>query len=432
MTEKDVPLHLSLYGQAKSIAMGTNPLAKYVPVLLLMLDSVLCSLIISYVSYTEIDWKAYMQQIEQYVDGERDYTMIKGGTGPLVYPAAHVYIYWALYHITDKGKNILLAQRIFAVLYLATVGTVMACYRRAKAPMYIFPMLILSKRLHSIFMLRLFNDCFAVFFLWVAIYFLQCRIWTLGSQAYAWGLGIKMSLLLSLPAVGVILFLGRGVQGSLKQAFMMLELQIIVAIQFLPVNWSGYLSRSFELSRQFFFKWTVNWRFVGEETFLSRGFSLALLAGHVSTLLLFITARWLRPAEMSLLDMMKRALKGGEPLGPFMHAVSIQVSPNFILTTVLTANAIGMLFARSLHYQFYVYTALATPFLLWRSGLNPILQYAIWLAQEWAWNVYPSTDISSQVVVGMLFVQVASIYWATRDDFVTRKGSGCIEKEKVK
>jgi alpha-1,3-mannosyltransferase len=73
-----------------------------------------------------------MEQVEQFINGERDYTNIKGGTGPLVYPAAHVYIYWALYHITDKGRNILVAQRIFGVLYLATLAVVMACYRRAK------------------------------------------------------------------------------------------------------------------------------------------------------------------------------------------------------------------------------------------------------------------------------------------------------------
>jgi alpha-1,3-mannosyltransferase len=88
---------------------------------------------------TEIDWKAYMEQIELYVAGERDYTVIKGGTGPLVYPAAHVYIYRALYHITNKGTDIFMAQCIFGVLYLATLAIVMACYRRAKvcrAPSY--------------------------------------------------------------------------------------------------------------------------------------------------------------------------------------------------------------------------------------------------------------------------------------------------------
>lgn len=73
-----------------------------------------------------------MQQVQQYVSGERDYTKIKGGTGPLVYPAAHVYIYTALYWITEQGKNILLAQIIFGVLYLVTLAVVMACYRQAK------------------------------------------------------------------------------------------------------------------------------------------------------------------------------------------------------------------------------------------------------------------------------------------------------------
>ena len=81
---------------------------------------------------TEIDWTTYMEHIELYVNGETDYTKITGATGPLVYPAAHVYIYWALYYITDKGRNILLAQRLFGVLYLATIAVAMACYRRAK------------------------------------------------------------------------------------------------------------------------------------------------------------------------------------------------------------------------------------------------------------------------------------------------------------
>lgn len=81
---------------------------------------------------TEIDWNAYMQQVEQYIAGERDYVKIKGGTGPLVYPAAHVYIYRALYGLTDRGMNIPLAQIIFGVLYLFNLAVVMACYRLAR------------------------------------------------------------------------------------------------------------------------------------------------------------------------------------------------------------------------------------------------------------------------------------------------------------
>jgi alpha-1,3-mannosyltransferase len=292
-------------------------------------------------------------------------------------------------------------------------------------------MLVLSKRLHSIFILRLFNDCFAVFFFWLAVYAFQRRMWTLGSLAYSFGLGIKMSLLLALPAVGVILFLARGVKASLTQLSLMAQVQVILALPFLSTNAMGYLGRAFELSRQFLFKWTVNWRFVGEETFLSREFSILLLAGHVSALALFSITRWLRPAEKPVMELVRNALKLEEPLQKTQHAVSIRVSPNFILTTILTANAIGMLFARSLHYQFYAYIAWVTPFLLWRSGMHPLLQYGVWAAQEWAWNVYPSTEPSSMVVVGILFATVATMWWGTRKDFINHKGDGCVSKKKA-
>jgi len=73
-----------------------------------------------------------VQQVSQYLAGERDYTKIYGGTGPLVYPAAHVYIYELLYRITDRGTDIPFAQIIFGVLYLMTLAVVMACYRNAK------------------------------------------------------------------------------------------------------------------------------------------------------------------------------------------------------------------------------------------------------------------------------------------------------------
>lgn len=129
-------------------------------------------------------------------------------------------------------------------------------------------------------------------------------------------------------------------------------------------------------------------------------------------------------AEKSLTQLIGTALKFQEPLETMQHAISIRINPNCILTDISAAVAIGMLFARSLHYQFYAYIAFATPFLLWRSGMHPILQFSIWAAQEWAWNVYPSTDVSSEIVVGVLFTMVAGVYWSTRKDFVTPKGVG--------
>jgi len=42
---------------------------------------------------TEIDWKAYMEEVEGVENGEYDYANLKGGTGPLVYPGGFVWIF---------------------------------------------------------------------------------------------------------------------------------------------------------------------------------------------------------------------------------------------------------------------------------------------------------------------------------------------------
>lgn len=167
-----------------------------------------------------------MQQIAQINTGERNYTKIQGGTGPLVYGGGHVLVYRVLHAVTNGGENIRLAQCIFIGIYLAALGLVMQCYRQARVPPYIFPLLVLSKRLHSIFLLRLFNDCFAAFFLFLAIFYWQKRYWTAGSLAYSMGLAVKMSLLLALPAVGVLLWQATGRDRALRQAMVMLQLQV--------------------------------------------------------------------------------------------------------------------------------------------------------------------------------------------------------------
>ncbi|KAK3113453.1 dolichyl-P-Man:Man(5)GlcNAc(2)-PP-dolichol alpha-1,3-mannosyltransferase [Teratosphaeriaceae sp. CCFEE 6253] len=355
---------------------------------------------------TEIDWKAYMKQVAQYISGERDYVKLYGDTGPLVYPAAHVYIYRLLHYLTDEGQDIQQAQYVFIALYLSTLVLVMQCYRQAKVLPYIFPLLILSKRLHSIFMLRLFNDCFAVFFLFLAIFCFQRRLWTVGSLAYSFGLGVKMSLLLVLPAVGVVLWQGTGRNRAMRQAVIIGQLQVLLGYPFLATNPRSYLSRAFELSRQFLFKWTVNWRFLGEDTFLSKPFSLALLGAHAALLTAFLSTRWLRPTHASPVKAIRSLLH--PPPEAQQKRIAQGVTPDFVLSSFLTAVIIGCLCARSLHYQFYAYIAWSTPLLLWRGGLHPVLIYAVWAVQEWAWNAYPSTDASSVVVVGALAVTVAA------------------------
>ena len=288
-----------------------------------------------------------------------------------------------------------------------------------------FVLLILSKRLHSIFLLRLFNDCFAVLALFTAIYVYQGGFYAAGSLIYSFGLGTKLSLALAGPAIAVMLFQVLEPTRAINSLMLMLQVQIVIGYPFWSVNGKAYFGRAFELGRQFLFKWTVNWRFIGEKRFLSKEFATGLLVANASLLAVFGLTRWLRPSGLSPLGMAKTVFK---PLPPkVQQRIRRNVTPDFVLTSVLTSMIIGVLCARSLHYQFYAYIAWSTPFLLWKSGMRPYLVCAIWAAQEWAWNVYPSTETSSVVVVGCLTVQVVGVWWGTRKEFADIK---VLEEEK--
>lgn len=104
--------------------------------------------------------------------GERDYKNLRGDTGPLVYPAGFVYVFSALRWLTGGGVRA--AQCVFAGLYLLTQAAVMALYIRARSlPPWALVTLCLSRRLHSIFLLRLFNDCWAMLLTYAATLLLQ-------------------------------------------------------------------------------------------------------------------------------------------------------------------------------------------------------------------------------------------------------------------
>ncbi|CAI5476771.1 unnamed protein product [Closterium sp. Yama58-4] len=125
---------------------------------------------------TKIDWDAYMAQVTGFQHGERDYTKLEGDTGPLVYPAGFLLSFSALKWVT--GGLVANAQVAFLVLYLINLLMVFAIYIRTQAvPPWALVLLCLSKRIHSIFLLRLFNDCLAMAFLHASLLRLQSSRW---------------------------------------------------------------------------------------------------------------------------------------------------------------------------------------------------------------------------------------------------------------
>ncbi len=354
-----------------------------------------------------------MQQVSLFInDGEGDYNKLTGDTGPLVYPAFHVYLYSALYFLTDRGTNVLQGQIIFAFLYLITVAFVLSCYRRVGAPPWLLATLVLSKRLHSIFLLRLFNDAWVAFILWATIYVFQRQLWSIGGLLWSIGVGIKMTMLLVTPAVGVIVLQGHGTSEASFIGMFGLMIQMISSFPFVVEGggWA-YMRRAFDFGRKFLFKWTVNWRFLGEDIFLSTPFSVSLLVAHVSLLFAFFQNRYIKPSSEGIGEFLHKYTR--TMAGDVERGYAKKVTPTFVMDTILSCMAIGLLCARSLHYQFYSYLGWASPYLLWRSGVHPGLVLANLALQEWAWLVYPSTTFSSITVVVELLIQVTSIWYGS-------------------
>ena len=181
----------------------------------------------------------------------------------------------------------------------------------------------------------------------------------------------------------------------------MLTAQVLLGIPFLQENAIGYVSRAFELTRQFLYEWTVNWRFMDQEVFDSPVFAINLFVLHAVLITAFLATRWIRPSGEEIDTFAQKFIEG--------RSTKVILSSKYITTTILSSMAIGMLCARSLHYQFYAYLAWTTPFLLWQAKFHPVLIYAVWAVQEWGWNVFPSTNASSAAVVGCLGVQVVML-----------------------
>lgn len=396
--------------------------------LVLIGDAALCQLIIRFISYTEIDFETYMIQTKLYINGERDYAKISGPTGPLVYPAGHVHIHHLLYNLTEGGSLAFLpkVQELYAGLYLITMALTFLVYRRAGIPQYVLLLLPLSKRLHSIYVLRLFNDCWAALISTGAIHAFQKRRWSIGCILLGLALSIKMNVMLYLPALGLTLLLNTGIIPSIFYLALTLAAVLIPSIPFLTTHPKSYLINSFNLGRQFLYKWTVNWRFVPEPTFLGSSFAKGLLVCHVVLLGMFGLGAWCKK-QGGPWAVLKRA--AGRP---FRGAAISGVSQDYIATVFFTANLIGVLCARSLHYQFYSWYATQLPLLAWRTKYPIVIRVAILAAIEYAWNVYPSTNLSSAVlltahillVVGIWFGfpegrNTATVRWDTPPDIKT-------------
>lgn len=265
-----------------------------------------------------------------------------------------------------------------------------------------------SYRIHSIYVLRLFNDPIAVLFAYASFFAFLRKRYALSAFLFSFAISIKMNILLFAPGYALIFYEELGLIKSIKHAGIALGTQILLALPFLCRDPLGYLQRAFDFGRVFLHQWTVNWRFMDEETFKSREFFKTLLYIHIALLLLIFISRWLT-VILKLFNPQREST--------FILWDSRREDP---ILTLFIANFVGVACSRSLHYQFYVWYYHSLPMILWATRYSVPLKILIMGCIEYSWNEYPSTTFSSlllhashlMIIIGLFTSQYKTNWWS--------------------
>lgn len=329
------------------------------------------------------------------------------------------------------------------------------CKSRRVPPYVLIICAFTSYRIHSIYVLRLFNDPIAVLFLYLALNLFVDRKWYMGSIAFSLGVSIKMNILLFAPALLLFYITNLGYVKTAIQLFVCAAVQVILGAPFLLTYPQEYIKNSFNLGRIFEHKWTVNYRFLDRDTFEDKYFHIGLLVVHVLLLAVYakpcfnyfqsycrlrqlekqltpqITAQnkqlkeektkpkakkvakkdedeKLSEEQQQFLNSFEKGLKKNpgttappkkieeEPeVIPEQYSIHFDQCIQLALLPFFLSNLIGLVCARSLHYQFYVWYFHSLPYLAWCADYRVSVRFLILLLIEFCWNQYPSTIISS-------------------------------------
>ena len=342
--------------------------------LIVVVHSIICLAILGRVAYTEIDFSTYMQQVQLFLNGERDYYEIKGNTGPIVYPAGFLYLYSAMRMLDVYFSGVFAVQIVFGILCVATVLISVKNGLIAGVPIWVLSLSLLSRRTYSIFLLRLFNDAPCALLSHLCVYFFIRKKWALGCVFLSLAVSVKMNALLYAPGVAFILF--KNLPSTQAIAYIVGlcgGLQLALALPFLAHHPVAYMHKAFELSRKFNLYWSTNFQFLSESVFASPLLSIGLLAFTIIAYIGFARKVW--------------------------------TSKNMLLI-LYSSNFIGVTFSRSIHYQFYVWYSFSLPALVywakWTSSevVNWCIRAVVLIGIELVYNMpggheNPSTPFSS-------------------------------------
>lgn len=211
------------------------------------------------------------------VDHDLDYTHMRGPTGKLVYPALHLYIFSAFERIFGIPEHDLQAapwvypQLIFLALLLVQTNITHHLYARISTqPHWDCVFFLFTVRARNVYVNGLFNDGVQVVRLCrpssvVLAWLIRLQIFVhAGLLALARNkspalvllllsisASIKMNALLWGPGLAVHYISTLGIRTTLRACQPAVAWQMLVGLPFLAAHPVSYLSRSFQLNREF-------------------------------------------------------------------------------------------------------------------------------------------------------------------------------------
>lgn len=304
----------------------------------------------------------------------------------------------------------------------------------------------------------------------------------MGSVLFSLGVGVKMNVLLFAPAILMLYITSLGYVKTIIQLSICAIVQLIIGAPFLLTYPISYVKGSFDFGRVFEHKWTVNYRFLDRVVFENPTFHKTLLGIHILLLIVIakpcyvffqnyarlrklqaqfqpqIAAENREIEELVRQKMKREKTKAPEPepeeelteeqskfLNSFEKGLKSQFNKSpmtaapkkvedkedpkkveihfdqcvqLVLLPTFLINFIGVVCARSLHYQFYVWYFHSLPYLSWFTDYHTSFKILILFLIEFCWNQYPSTDFSSFLLhachVMLLIGVIKKLYRETR------------------
>ncbi|KAL3328714.1 hypothetical protein AABB24_036045 [Solanum stoloniferum] len=255
-----------------------------------------------------------------------------------------------------------------------------------------------------------------------------------GNFQYSGAVSIKMNVLLYAPPLLLLMVKAMDIVGVISALVGAALVQILIGLPFILSHPASYLSNAFNLGRVFIHFWSVNFKFVPEDIFVSKAFALSLLVAHLSLLLVFAHCRWCRhegglfAVVRSKIIQLKLRVSQRNP-----SSTKKVLQADHIVTTMFVGNFIGIICARSLHYQFYSWYFYCLPYLLWKTPFPTLLRLFLFAAVEFCWNVFPSNTYSSLVLLSVHLIVLGGLWISSPEyPYVEKTTDKSISKKKAR